>query len=181
MPLLQPTSNPTTSPIICDPLTIENPSFETTGDWTVVANGAEQLDASYWNPDEGSYSIDMNAGSISQELATTEGCTYKIAFAMSNNPAAQWCGDKGNDAGVEKPTIFVSAVPSVDETPILRRSDTAVPQLFPTLNWPGVVVYETKEFEFIATSSLTTLKFDSMTYNDDGNNSSRHRLRWSHP
>lgn len=149
------------APPVCDPLTIANPSFETDPNedpnWTVVDNGAEWASTALWNPYDLSYSIDMNSGSISQELVTTEGCTYKIEFAMSNNPAATLvCRD--NDP---MPMIQVSATPSSSGDYTSSEAVVQVSGIPPA----AVIKYEIKHFEFVATSSSTILKFDSVTSN----------------
>ena len=55
--------------------------------WSVTG-AVEIIASSYWTPNSGLQSLDMNggvAGTISQSLATDAGQTYNLTFAMSGN------------------------------------------------------------------------------------------------
>ena len=57
--------------------------------WTVDAGSVDWV-GTYWPAQDGSMSIDMSgvdAGTISQTLATTIGNTYTVSFFLSGNPA----------------------------------------------------------------------------------------------
>jgi choice-of-anchor C domain-containing protein len=117
--------------------------------WTAGGAGIDIVDEAYWNADEGSRSIDLNAygpGSISQKFETEPGQTYDVKFAMSGNPAAQ----------VERgpKTMNVTAANTSAEF----IYDTAVAQ-----NTLIDMKYKPQTFSFAATGSSTTLTFASTT------------------
>lgn len=85
---------------------VQNGSFEfgefiSPGGWLVLASGSEAVDSwmidqgsidyigGWWQASEGIRSIDLNgvnAGKVSQFVATVPGATYSVSFDMSGNP-----------------------------------------------------------------------------------------------
>jgi choice-of-anchor C domain-containing protein len=73
-------------PSITGTFTTYNPGAM--GGWTVVS-GSVDLIRNYWQPAEGSQSLDTAgniSGKIEQTIATTIGTTYRLSFDMSGNP-----------------------------------------------------------------------------------------------
>lgn len=58
-------------------------------DWTIVSGSIEILRHTYWQPSEGSQSVDTSgdsSGKIQQNLATVPGTTYRLTFDLVGNP-----------------------------------------------------------------------------------------------
>jgi choice-of-anchor C domain-containing protein len=73
-------------PSITGTFTTYNPGAM--GGWTVVS-GSVDLIHNYWQPAEGTQSLDTAgniSGKIQQTIATTIGTTYRLTFDMSGNP-----------------------------------------------------------------------------------------------
>jgi choice-of-anchor C domain-containing protein len=113
--------------------------------WTVVAGSIDWI-GTYWPAPEGAMSIDMsgvNAGTLSQTFDTTIGNTYKVSFLLSGNPAG----------GPPIKTLDVSATGG---TPVSYSHDTTGTDL-------TSMVWAPQTYEFLATSTSTTLSFISTT------------------
>lgn len=113
--------------------------------WTVAGN--VDLINTYWQPSEGSYSLDLNgsrsSASISQILTgLTAGATYRILFDMSGNPAGP------------PPTKMVTV--GTDEGSATYSYDTAV-----SGNSLSNMKWQTITHLFTAASTSTTLTFAS--------------------
>ena len=66
---------------------------KTFGDWNVAAGSVDLTDEHYWQSGHGKQSVDMNgnsAGALYQDLPTTAGATYTLAFLFAANPE---CGN----------------------------------------------------------------------------------------
>lgn len=67
------------------------------GAWTVASGNVEIIRNTYWLPNSGNQSLDLNGntgGSISQSIATIANHVYQITFAMAGNPVG---GDPNKD------------------------------------------------------------------------------------
>jgi choice-of-anchor C domain-containing protein len=115
--------------------------------WTVEAGSIEWI-GSYWQPSEGSRSVDLNgleAGTLSQTIGTTTGNTYTMTFDLSANP----------ECGLPVKTLTVQASGAVAEA---FAYDTAA-----TGNTVIDMKWETRTYSFVATSPSTKLTFTSTT------------------
>jgi choice-of-anchor C domain-containing protein len=103
--------------------------------WTIT--GSVDLINSYWQPGAGNYSLDLNGngvGGISQSFATTVGATYHVSFDMAGNP----------DGGGTDKTITVNGQSFSYDASNSSRGD---------MKW------QSRGFNFVATSTSTTLSF----------------------
>ena len=115
--------------------------------WTVEAGSIEWI-GSYWQPSEGSRSVDLNAfeaGTLSQTIGTTTGNTYTMTFDLSANP----------ECGLPVKTLTIQASGAVAEA---FAYDTAA-----TGNTVIDMKWETRTYSFVATSPNTKLTFTSTT------------------
>jgi choice-of-anchor C domain-containing protein len=113
--------------------------------WTVGGAGIDYI-GSYWQPENGSRSIDLNAvdtGSISQTFDVVNGQTYKVAFYMAGNTA----GD---------PTVkSLSALGAGAATVVFPTSFDTTGNKLESMGWI------LKSFDFTASGSTETLTFQS--------------------
>jgi choice-of-anchor C domain-containing protein len=116
--------------------------------WTVGGNGVDYI-GGLWPASDGKRSLDMSsfsAGSISQVLATTIGAAYQIQFDLSGN----------SGGGNVVKTLDVSVDTTVPTTGIYT---------YDTTGHPSGTQWLTKEFDFTATGTSTTLTFTSQEFN----------------
>ncbi len=125
--------------------------------WTVGTgsgpNAGVDIVGRYWQPADGSYSLDLsgrNPGSVSQLLTgLTVGGHYTINFDLSGNPG-----------GVGTKTVLVSV-------------GALTPQSFSFLTGPGhntrtAMNWVLQSYDFVATSSSQLLTFTSLTRGNAG-------------
>ena len=116
-------------------------------DWTVSTGSVDWI-GTYWPAAAGSKSVDMNGagpGTISQVLATTIGKTYVVTFALSANPA----GPVG---------VYTLSVGATGATSTAYPFDRAV-----SANTLANMMWQAKQYSFVATSATTTLSFASVS------------------
>ena len=112
--------------------------------WTIEAGSIDWI-FGYWQPADGSKSIDMSGGSagqISQTFATTVGDPYVVRFALSGNP----------DNPVLK-TLVVSATGAPPTTYTYDNTGNT----HASMNWVD------RLYSFTATAASTKLTFTSAT------------------
>lgn len=112
--------------------------------WVVGGNGIDYI-GGYWQPSEGSRSIDLSAGNngeISTTLNTVPGTTYRLLFDMAGNP----------DGGPEEKALRVWADDKSQNFTFNIKDKTRE-----NMGW------QTKSMEFTATTSATLLKFEGFT------------------
>jgi choice-of-anchor C domain-containing protein len=110
--------------------------------WTIGGGGIDYIH-NYWQPADGTHSLDLNAispGSVAQTFATIAGQGYVISFALAGNPEGA-------------PTIKTVAV-SVGGPATLYNFDVTGHSLT-SMGWV------TDTFAFVATGANTTLTFSS--------------------
>ena len=141
---------------------VVNGSFESGQDpgvsWLFLSSGSNAMDGwlvsfgtveyigGWWQPSDGVRSIDMNgniAGQISQNIVTTPGETYEVAFDMSGNP--------DGPPAVKQMTVTAdgSQAQSFSYDTSLAGTTRA------DMRW------ETKIYTFTASGSVTLLAFTS--------------------
>jgi len=119
--------------------------------WTVGGNGIDWICTGFWDASEGTRSLDLShlsAGSISQDLSTDVGTTYKVDFDMAGNPAAG-------------ATIKSMTVSAADDSETFTFDITGK-------SFPNNMGYEPRTFFFVATDTTTTLTFTSNTFDPFG-------------
>ena len=119
--------------------------------WTVGgAQGVDLIDT-YWQAQQGTWSIDLNGygqGSLSQTLATQVGHSYEITFELASNP------------GINPAVLEVSAA-GYNGIYTFNDSGANAPQYEPGYI-DGKLAWTAETFFFIADSTSTTLTFDSL-------------------
>jgi len=113
--------------------------------WTVDAGSVDWI-GTYWSAQDGSMSIDMSgvdAGTISQTLATTIGNTYTVSFFMSGNPAGP-------------PSVKTLDVSATGAAAASYSYDVSGNDLT-NMNWAQ------ETYTFLATNASTSLSFVSTT------------------
>lgn len=116
-------------------------------DWTISAGSIDWI-GTYWPAAAGSKSVDMNGagpGTISQVLATTIGKTYTVTFALSANPAGP-------------AVVYTLSVGATGATSQAYPFDRAV-----NANTLQNMMWQAKQYSFVATSATTTLTFASVS------------------
>lgn len=129
-------------------ITLNSGSTAITG-WTVGAGGVDYI-GGYWQPAEGSRSLDLSAasaGATSQTFDTTSGTAYQVTFAMAGNSAGGNAIKTVNVAAASSSANF-----TFDTT---GRSTT-------NMGWSDRV------FTFTASATSTTLTFTSQEANAYG-------------
>lgn len=122
-------------------------SFETNGPispWTIDSGSIDKI-CTLWEADEGDRSIDMSgngAGKISQDIPTVVGAIYVVDFAMAGNPGGP-------------PTIKTLRVSAAADTSDFTFDTT-------DKAFPSPMGWEDRQFVFTATSTTTTLAFESL-------------------
>ncbi len=113
--------------------------------WTIT--GSVGWIGTYWQPADGSKSIDVNgdaAGTISQSFATTVGKTYVVRFHLSGDPAS---------SGVTTLTVEATGKASRNYT----FNTTVIGNTLADMKW------QSKTYSFVATVVSTMLTFSSPT------------------
>jgi choice-of-anchor C domain-containing protein len=136
--------------------TLDTGSTAITG-WTVTGGSIDWI-GSYWQPanDGGSKSLDMNGlvpGTIEQIFSTVSGQSYHVSFDISGNPAG----------GPDVKTLVSIASPGGSSN-TFSFDITAQGK-----NSLGDMKWQTKTFDFQATSASTTISFQSTTSGLSGN------------
>jgi choice-of-anchor C domain-containing protein len=112
--------------------------------WTVGGGGVDWI-STYWNAEQGSFSLDMNAtsaGSISQTFDTVAGATYSVSFWVSANPM---CG-----AGTKTLTVSTDATGS---------TAGSYPAAVTTAGDVSAMTWAKAGYTFTASGTSTTLTF----------------------
>ncbi len=110
--------------------------------WTVQSGTVDYI-GTYWTASQGDRSVDLTGftpGAVSQTLVTVPGHNYKVTFDLAGNPAGL-------------PAIKTLNV-DAGATPVVYTFDTTGKTLT-DMGW------ESKTFNFTATSASTTLTFAS--------------------
>jgi len=141
------------TPTAIDPFT-PNMNTGLTG-WS-ISPGNIDLISTLWNPPTGggAQSIDLSGcarATLSQDIATTPGDSYKLTFALAGNPYPQ------------TNTVRKVAVIWGNDAPIIRSFDTAGRSYPSDMGWTTV----TDIPSFQASTNPTTLKFQDVSENDN--------------
>ncbi|HEY4308365.1 MAG TPA: choice-of-anchor C family protein [Pirellulales bacterium] len=130
--------------------TLTSGSTDITG-WVVGGHGIDYI-GTYWQASDGGRSIDLDSGtilgagpydgSISQTFVTTSGQEYRVGFDMAGNP----------DGGPALKVLEISAAGQSSQLSFLNTDQTH-----------GAMDYQPRAFDFVATSSTTTLTFTSLS------------------
>jgi choice-of-anchor C domain-containing protein len=110
--------------------------------WTVGGASVDYI-GGYWQPQEGSRSVDLagsGIGSISQDIMTEIGKRYLVTFWVARNP----------DSGIDPRTGFVDV-----GGPTTQYSFTNAPSTRANMKW------QQKTYEFVASGANTTLRFSA--------------------
>jgi choice-of-anchor C domain-containing protein len=113
--------------------------------WTITSGSIDWI-GTYWPAAAGSKSLDMNGtapGTIGQVLPTTIGKTYVMTFALSANP----------EGPVAVYTLTVGATGAAPQAFTFDRAANA--------NTRANMMWQAKQYSFVATSASTTLTFAS--------------------
>lgn len=121
--------------------------------WTVGGSGIDWI-GTYWQPSAGSRSVDLsatNAGSISQSgISTVIGQPYRISFDMAGNPTP------GYGSPIKNMTVQATGG-SVQNYQFDTTGRTTI-----NMGWTTMV------YDFVATSTSTTLTFSSLDLTPTG-------------
>ena len=124
-------------------------SGELTG-WSVNSGSIDHI-GNYWQPAEGTRSVDMSgneAGSISQSFATQIGKQYVVSFSLAGNPDAK---DTGVIKTLNSSVVGGSLLFSQDFKFDVTNTDKS------NMGWINLA------YSFIADSTSATLYFESLT------------------
>ncbi len=119
------------------------------GVWTVGGAGVDWIH-SYWTPAEGDGSVDLSstgAGSVSATFATVIGNAYLVTFDMAGNP----------DGGFAVKYLYVDVGGGADGYGFDTTGRSSA-----NMGWVS------QSYNFVATSTSTTLKFTSFENNSYG-------------
>ena len=128
--------------------------------WTITGGSIDWVGNLYWNSSDGNYSIDMtgaNPGKISQSFVTSIGTKYIVSFDLSGNPWARY----GTALSL---VAFVYNATDMEE---YSGTYTFIDNTDVNPSLPGYtgMIWNSYSFEFIATSSLSKLTFQSLNTN----------------
>lgn len=153
--------------------TLNTGSTSITG-WTVRSGTIDWINQ-YWNASEGSKSIDlagMSAGSISTNLNTIVGQSYRVQFDMAGNPDREYAKtmvaisalpDPSNNT-LQNYNRIVTAIDLGEPVPLVTPTSSAQIYTFiQTGHTRSSMGWETKVFEFVAQSAITQLLFGDLT------------------
>jgi choice-of-anchor C domain-containing protein len=118
------------------------PSLTNITGWMVGGNSVDVI-GGYWQPQEGSRSIDLagsGIGSLSQGLATAIGQTYRVDFWVARN----------SDGGITPRTGFVD-VGGAGTLITYNNGSSSRPNM----------LWEQRSYNFTATGAFTNLRFSS--------------------
>lgn len=130
------------TPVITGGFSLRN-TASTIGAWTVVSGNVEIV-RTYWQPNSGAQSLDLNggtAGSIQQSITTIANHVYQISFAMAGNPTG---GDPNKDLRLD---FGANSANFTFNTAGFTR---------PNMGWT------LKQTSFTATGTSTILRFTSL-------------------
>jgi choice-of-anchor C domain-containing protein len=118
------------------------------GPWRVTKGSVETINGGYWQPAEGTQSIDLNGedvGAVSQTFTTTPGRTYTVTYSLAGNPVG---------GHVKTGRVLV------DGQDVQNFSFDTTGKSFTNMGWIK------RQVTFVATDTTTTLTFDSTTTQD---------------
>jgi choice-of-anchor C domain-containing protein len=119
------------------------PSLTNITGWTVGGHSVDII-GGYWQPQEGSRSIDLagsGIGSLSQAIATIVGQAYRVDFWVARNP----------DGGITPRTGFVD----------VGGGSTAITYSNAGSSRPSNMLWEARSYDFTATNGTTNLRFSA--------------------
>ena len=127
--------------------------------WSVVSGSVDIQSASWFDPYQGAQSLDLDGsqpGSIGQSFATTIGTTYQLSFAYGNNPDQRGTFDGPHTADV---TVTDSHGMVLISSTVTHTGST-----------PTIMNYQMFTDNFVADTTITTLKFTSTdpSYSNNG-------------
>jgi len=111
--------------------------------WTVRADSVDYIN-SYWNAEDGSYSLDLDGnapGGIEQTFDTTPGQAYTATFYLAGNPA---CGST-----IKQLNVWASGNPTSHYSFDVTGHST------------GSMGWQQERYTFVASGPSTTLVFQS--------------------
>jgi choice-of-anchor C domain-containing protein len=142
--------------------------------WTVRSGSIDWINQ-YWDASEGARSIDLaglNSGSISTNLNTIVGQSYRVQFEMAGNPDRDYAKtmvaisalpDPSNNT-LQNYNRIVTAIDLGELAPLDTPTSSAQIYTFiQTGHTRDSMGWETKVFEFVAESALTQLLFGDLT------------------
>ena len=121
-----------------------NAGSTTLTDWTVASGSIEILRHTYWQPSEGTQSVDTSgnsSGKIQQTIATSPGTTYRLSFDLAGNP----------DGGPTIKTLLVG-FGSSSQTFTFDTTGVSV----------SAMQWSTRSWDFTATSLNSILSFENV-------------------
>ena len=126
--------------------------------WTVTNMNVDWIHSNYWQPSNGTYSLDLSGwspGGVTQTVATNVGETYTLTFDLSVNPDL-----RHSDTARRLDVWAVNTVTNLKDLEtnqlIGRGSRT-----FTDMQWQQVT------YSFVATGTSTTIRFFSNPDNID--------------
>jgi len=122
--------------------------------WTVNTVNIDWVKGSVWNASNGNYSLDMNGtpggpGGIQTVIPTTIGSTYRVSFDIAGYLTA---GSNTN------PKVMKTVAGGITTIHYL----TATQSYSQPFSLPLAVTWSTRTFDFVATSSSSTVSFVSL-------------------
>ncbi|GAA1880632.1 choice-of-anchor C family protein [Streptantibioticus ferralitis] len=124
---------------------------EAIGPWTVTSGTVDLVGSSYFQPAQGTQSLDLNGhspGAVSQTFTTTPGTTYVVTYALAGNP--------------------VCATPTVRTGKVLIDGQDFQDFSFDiTGKTTTNMGYVARQVSFVAVNTSTTLTFASTTPNTE--------------
>ncbi|MEO5713742.1 MAG: choice-of-anchor C family protein [Luteolibacter sp.] len=126
--------------------------------WTVNTVNIDWVKNSVWNASNGSYSLDMNGtpggpGGIQTVITTTIGSTYRVSFDIAGYLTA---GSNTN------PKVMKTVAAGITTIHYL----TATQSYTQPFALPLAVTWSTRTFDFVATSTSSTVSFVSLVAGD---------------
>ena len=117
--------------------------------WDIVSGQVDYLPNTYWQVSDGLRNVDLNGnvpGSLSQTIGTIPGKRYQVTFDIAGNPGFP----VGNLAGIKSLRLTAAGNSKT-------FSANSIGNSFGDLHW------SVRSWEFIATESLTTILFESLS------------------
>jgi choice-of-anchor C domain-containing protein len=139
-----------------DPLAFGGTS-DLTG-WTVTDMNVDWIHSNYWQPSQGTYSLDLSGwapGGVSQTVSTNVGETYTLTFDLSVNP-----DDRHSDTARRLDVWAVNDATNLrdlEENRLIGRGN----RTFTDMQWQQV------SFTFTATGTSTSIRLFSSPDNID--------------
>ncbi|MDX2936980.1 choice-of-anchor C family protein [Streptomyces ipomoeae] len=127
------------------------PAGQTIGPWLVASGSVDHIGPGYWQAADGVQSLDLNGlgpGAVSQTFATIPQQRYTLTYALAGNP---------------------NGLPTVKTGRVVINGETVQDFIFDaTGKTRANMGWETRTVNFTATSSSTTLTFESTTIGPNG-------------